>query len=118
VIDATVGADVTVTSFGDQHSLGSKDSHALVEDHLHESRVGCSDQMWGQSNGFVARGYLGEISRAALSLGDDFLRNDNNISGHQVGPRADQIRQVITKLDLRQAFNGYELEAPQPVRRA
>src|SRR6202022_2226931 len=54
LVNSRVSAYEAVTGFGDQHALGSEDSHALVEDHLDEPRIWQRDQLLGDAFRLIA----------------------------------------------------------------
>src|SRR3954447_25172793 len=109
-VDARVRAHEPVAGPGDDHAaLGAHQLGRLVEDDLDVTRV--LAPLGGELPRAVARLDAGEVHDRALGLRDDLVRDDEHVAGPEVAGPGEQRREVVARLDLRQARQRPRLEA-------
>jgi len=114
-IHARVGADPTVAGLHDERTRTLADNGPrAAQDHLNEARV--LAHLEGQGERLRRGRHGGQVDEAALSLGHDFVGDDEDIAvlEHEVrGVKGveDEHDQVIARADLADAGQSVEREA-------
>ena len=89
-VDAGVGADEAVPGLDDEDAaLGAQHLAALLEDQLDQGRLLAEHR--GEAARLAAREHRGEAADASLGLGDDLLRDDDDVAVFELGARGDQL---------------------------
>src|SRR5581483_9964740 len=117
VVDTCVRGNEALSRLRDEDALGSKNANALVQHDLHGARIRLGDEPLRDLLRLRARLHVVEPHDAALGLRDDLLRDDDDVAVAQVGARRDQVRKVVARMDLGQALDAEDLDAPHTARR-
>src|SRR5258708_33604658 len=112
MVDAGIGADEAVARFGDQHVIAADDAPRLSKDYFHEPgifllplRDGLRLERWPD---------CGQPDYGAFGLGNNFLRDDEDVSGFETDARsAGSVYylsgKIVAMLNLRQPGHAEQL---------
>src|SRR5712691_8710370 len=117
LVDPGVCAYKAVPRLGYQHPMRAKYPHAFVEDHLDQARIRRCHQLLGDALRLVTSLDGRQRPKLALRLGHHLLGDHENIGRFERRPRADQVAEVVARMDLGEALHREELDAIHTARR-